>query len=275
MPRMRARTLFAVAVLTLASGCRHVEDTGRLHAKFTTEELTFLDQNLQGGLLRFFARLSGPAHATATRVIWDIQLDGKSLDRGETPIDRAFGADGSISFELIQRITYAHDAEELRTLSQKKGPRRITVKGEVRLEMGSKTGEEAYARVLDVATPRLPEAQLVKAEGARFSDGSVQVAFEIAVKNPNPFPLLLQEAPYSGLLGGKAIDEGTLGAGQVLDANGSARFPIAASLDPDEEAAARAAHKSSVKFELRGALRGELFKVPFDLSGEVPLRKGN
>jgi hypothetical protein len=270
---MRARALIAVMALVFAASCRHVEDPSRIHARFTTEELTFLDQNLSGGLLRFYAKLSGPPRARATRVIWDVQLDGQSVDRGTTPIDREFGPDGTLSFDLQQRLIYAHSADELRTLAAKKGGRRLTVRGEVRLELGARSGAEAYSRTIEFATPRLPEISIAKTEGARFADGTVQVAMNLAVKNQNPFPILLEEAPYSGLLAGKAIDEGSFAAGVVLDAREAPQFPIKVSLDPDE--GQRISHHKSVKFELRGALRGELFKVPFDLSGEVPLRKGD
>jgi LEA14-like dessication related protein len=274
MGPMRSRALLSFVALVLCAACRHVEDPNRVHAQLTHQEAAFLDQDLRGGLFRYFARLHGPASATMTRVVWELRLDGQVLDRGETPLDRPFGANGDADFELHQRVIYARDAVDLAKLS-KRDRIELTLHGQVLLAQGPKRGEVRFSTTVKSPAPKLLQAWVAKTEGARFSTGEVQVAFSLSVRNPNHFPVQLDGVPYSGMLDGRAIEQGVVGVGVLLAPGASSTFPIAVYLDPPERTAQALVHESSAKYRLRGAMRGELFKIPFDLDGKVALRRGD
>jgi len=280
---MRAR-LWSIGMVSvvlaggvLASGCLHRKPKVKgFEAVVVSQDVRLLEQSLGGAKARYAASLLGPRDgATIDRAQWQVLYDGEEISHGTEALNLSFDENGNAPLTLVLPVPYATNAKALAALDGKKKVK-LTIEGSVHFKHGLLyDAHTAFKLVADVVPPRLPRVALPKVEGARFSSGVSQVGLLLEVKNPNPFPIVLSEAPYSVGLAGQLGSDGVALAGQPVPANGSITYPVRAYLDPPSADPDDWPRRTKVDYRLTGAVRGDLFDVRFEFHGTTKLRSGN
>lgn len=275
---MRARWLgLGVAMAVgLASGCLHRKPKVQgFEAVVVSQDVHLLEQTLGGAKARYAASILGPHDgATIDRVDWRVTYDGEEIAHGTETPNLPFDENGNAPLTLVLPVPYAKDAAALRALDGKKKVK-LGIEGSFHFKHGLLyDANAAFRLVSDVTPPRLPRIKLARVDGARFSTGVSQVALTLEVTNPNPFPILLSEVPYSVGLGGQRASDGVALAGEPINGNGSVTYPVQAYLDPPSEDPDDWPRRTKVEYWLKGAVRGALFDVRFAFDGTAKLRSG-
>lgn len=270
---MRAPWLLGLIAL-LATGCLHRKPKVQgFQAVVTQQELQLLDESLAGAQARFAATIQGPHRAHIDGASWQVSWNGKVIDRGSQTVDVPFGNDGIAPLTLVISVPWARTASELSAVADQKKVK-LEIAGSFHFSEGISEGSGTFSTSKDVVPPHLPTVKLVSTDGARFNTGEAAVLLTLEVKNPNDFPLLINEAPYVVTLGGARPSEGVGFAGETIPANGTSRYDVRAYLDPPSEDPDDWPKRVQTTYALKGAVRGALYDVHFDFSGTVKLRAG-
>jgi len=106
-----------------------------------------------------------------------------------------------------------------------------------------------------------------------YSAEEVGLTLRLGVKNPNPFPLRLEQLTYTLEVAGKVLDEGTLGKADTVDASATGTYPLEATVNAStwgKDVKALIA-KGTLPYTLKGEVKGPLLRQPFTLEGSVKL----
>jgi LEA14-like dessication related protein len=95
----------------------------------------------------------------------------------------------------------------------------------------------------------------------------------LGVKNPNPFPLRLEQITYTLEVAGKMLDEGTLAKADTVDASATGVYPLEASVSESTwgKDVKGLISKGTLPYTLKGEVKGPLLRLPYSLEGNVKL----
>jgi LEA14-like dessication related protein len=210
------------------------------------------------------------AHLMGARV--ELVVDGNVVKTTEVALDKALPAGEATPVELSESGKYVGSAEELQAMNAQGGSLKAALRGEFTVRQGEVLQKVEFARARDLRVPRLPKVKAKDAEGGKHADDEVQVVLYFQVENPNPFPLNLNKLTYTATMLGKQMAERTEG-GEKISASSTdtfeVRFPFdTATWGKDVKAKIKA---GTLPWTLAGKLEGDLFEVPFELSGTLRL----
>jgi LEA14-like dessication related protein len=107
---------------------------------------------------------------------------------------------------------------------------------------------------------------------ARYSPDRAELAFALAVFNPNAFTIPLEGLTYDLKIAGHSLSSGTLGTRESVGAGSRAVFDVNVTLAPDTSPEARGLiARGQVPYEVTGELLVGSFQRAFSLEGEVKL----
>jgi len=210
------------------------------------------------------------AHLMGAHV--EMVVDGNVVKTTEVALDKALPAGESTPVEFSESARYVNTAEELAAFNAQGGSLKAALRGEFTVRQGELLQKVEFARARDIRVPRLPKVKSKDAEGGKHSDEEVQVVLYFQVENPNPFPLNLNRLTYTATMLGKQMAARTEGGEKIAASSTDTlevRFPFdAATWGKDVKAKIKA---GTLPWTLNGKLEGDLFEVPFELSGTLKL----
>ncbi|MBM4381493.1 MAG: LEA type 2 family protein [Deltaproteobacteria bacterium] len=265
--------LLSFAVLALAAACASapppkppppVPELGPVELS-SSQGLTDFKLSLQTSL-----KPAEAAHLLGARV--EMVVDGNVVKATDVALDKALPAGEATPVELTESGRYVNTAEELTAFNAQGGSLKAALRGEFTVRHGEVTQKVEFARARDIRVPRLPKVKAKDAEGGKHSDEEVQVVLYFQVENPNPFPLQVSKLSYTATMLGKQMAERSEGGEKIAASSTDTfevRFPFDASTwGKDVKAKIKA---GTLPWTLNGKLEGELFSVPFELSGTLKL----
>lgn len=265
---------FALAALAF-TGCKTAPETGPAAPppEITRQDLD-VTQELTNFKLSFTGTVQSKAAAKLTAVDYELVVEGKVVKSGTDQLNVEVPADGTATFTLQQSSKYVSSAEELKQVSEKGGSLLAALRGKLHVQSGGKEQVVEFARSKEIRTPRLPKISMHEAEGARYSDEEVNIIFYLGVENPNPFPLTLNGIQCTAAVAGKQLFEGKLGGGDRVSPSSTGVFEIP-SLSFTRETYGDDVKKivktNSLPYQVKGTLSGDLFEIPFDMTGDLKL----
>lgn len=237
----------------------------------TSQELSLTDQRMTGFGVRLAGQLSSPYSMKLERASYVLVLDGKEIKAGEKVFQTAVGAGQPLAFQIDETGGYG-------TRSDGQAPAEgrevlVALRGTLLVRRGDRQERIAFARSKQLLRPRPPRVELRQLDGARYSDEEVNLVFFLAVVNPNPFPVRLAAFDYAISIGDKQLGEGRLAQGDQLGAGASGVFEIQLALNRETYGpqVARLIRTQTLQYRVAGEVRGDEFRNPCDLRGEVKL----
>lgn len=235
--------------------------------------LEVVRQGLESVDLRLAAQVHAPAEARITGATWELVSDGQVVARGESPLDVAVKPGEPAAVEVPAKGDYVHSAEELAALSRRGGALLMALRGELAVRWGEDTVKVPFAAGREVRVPRLPVVRVAQLDGARYGPEEVELALQLGVENPNPFPVRLEELAWALEVAGKRLADGTHGRADTVAASSTGLYPLEVSLTRDSfgPELERLVDRGVLPYRVEGALAGRLFRVPYSLGGDVKL----
>jgi LEA14-like dessication related protein len=208
----------------------------------------------------------------------EMVVDGNVLKISDLDLATPLPAGETTPVTLSEGGRYVATADELKAFSERGGSMPAALRGELLVRMGPTVHKLPFARARDIRVPRLPKVKAKDAEGGKHADDEVQLVLYFQVENPNPFPLQVSSLQYTATLFGKKMTERTEG-GEKLGPSATDTFEMRFAMDKstwgtdakdvkDLKAKIKA---GALPWAVQGALAGELFEVPIQLSGTLKL----
>ncbi|MFL5318864.1 MAG: LEA type 2 family protein [Myxococcaceae bacterium] len=267
------KLLLLSAVVVAFLGCKTAPETKPSAAPTLTSQEVAVDQSLTDFKLNFSGVMQSAEAARIEKADYELVVEGKVVKSGEAPLGVDVPAGGSAPFKLDASGRYVSSAEELKAMSEKSGSLLAALRGKLHVKTPSGMQVVEFARSKEVRVPRLPKVKMNEAEGARFSDEEVNIVFYLGVENPNPFTLQINGIQYTATVAGKQLGESKIGGGEHVSPSSTGVFeiPITFNKDtygPDVKAKVKT---NTLPYSLKGSLSGDLFEVPFELTGDLKL----
>ena len=261
----------SLAVLVLAAACASAP---KAKPPPPVPELGPVELSGSQGLTEFKLQLqtslkpAEPAHLMGAHV--ELVVDGNVVKTTDVALDKALPAGEATPVELSESGRYVNSADELKAFDAQGGSLKGALRGEFTVRQGEAVQKVEFARARDIRVPRLPKVKAKDAEGGKHSDEELQVVLYFQVENPNPFPLNLNRLTYTAAMLGKQMAERNEGGEKIAASSTDTfevRFPFdKATWGKDVKAKIKA---GTLPWTLAGKLEGELFEVPFELSGTL------
>ncbi len=242
--------------------------------EITAQELTIAAQGLTDFTLKLDGQVTSPVEATLEKAVYELVVEGKVVKSGEQPLGIAVTAGQTAPFSVEHSSRYVASPEELEAMSARGGSLLAALRGKLLVRSGGKSLELPFARSRQIRVPRLPSVKLHELDAARFSAEEANIVFYLGVVNPNPFPIGLDGLTYEATLAGKKLSEGNLGRGDEVSAAATGVFEVAVALNQETYGAevTKLIKGLKVPYVVKGALKGDLFELPYELTGEIQLR---
>lgn len=272
----------ALLIFFLAAGCGTTPAGPRIEhrePRVDSLRIEFEKQELVALTPVLYAVLRNPTATAvkATRITYEVQVEGAPTTRGELALDATAPPGSEVPLTLqAKAVTIATSAEEIVRLADKRALE-VLFQGMVTLvgEDG-KTREVPFSRAAQARTPRLPVISMQQVQISRAGE-EIAITFSVGVDNPNPF-----EVPVAGLtcsltVGGKIMSEPrTTARNDKLPRSASAvydlpRIPLTLeSFGPELPARVKA---GDLDYAVSGELDLGTIKLPVQLTGPVPISK--
>lgn len=267
---MRAELAAVLALGAFACAAPKTRPSGE--PRLASEELT-VDQGLTDFRVRLKAQVQSPVEATVEKATYELVVDGKVVKSGEEPLGVRIPPGESASVHLEAGSRYVASAEELLALSARGGSFLTAMRGKLTVRREGQASELEYARSREIRVPRLPVVKLHEVDAARYSADEVNALFYLGVENPNPFPVKLSALSYAVAIAGKKLAEGDIGRGEKVGSASTGVFEVQVSVNKETYGAevAKLIKTLSLPYQVTGELTGDLFRQPYELTGDIKL----
>lgn len=274
---MRAALPF-VAVASLWLGCASApaRPASVGPATLASQEASVTSQDLTDVTVRFSGQVAspGPGPAVLEKADYELVSEGRVVKTGTAALNLALPPGQPTGFSFEQRAPYVQDAEELKALEAKGGNLLVALRGTLTVRAGGAVQTVPFAASRPVRAPRLPQVVVQGLDAGRYSDEEVNLTLQVGVRNPNPFPVRLEQLTWALSVGGKPLGEGTLARAVTVGASAVGVYPVEASVTKDTWGADVKAliSKGTLPWALHGELAGKTVRVPYQLGGDVKLQ---
>lgn len=241
--------------------------------EFVSQELSVAEQGLTDFRLRFSGVVSSKEPAVLEKATYELVVEEKVVKSGQQPLGKEIAAGGQAPFELEEASRYVASAEELSAMSERGGSLLSAIRGTLFVRQGTTVHELPFARSKEIRVPRLPTVTLHELDAARYAADEASATFFIGVVNPNPFPIKLNGLKYAVEIAGKSITDGVRGAGEKVATASTGVFEVQLAVNKDTHGAeiAKLIKSLSLPYAIKGEVAGELFQVPYELTGIIKL----
>jgi LEA14-like dessication related protein len=271
-PTALSQTLLpALAALWL--GCASAPSKPSSPPTLALQEATVPTQNLTEATVHYAGQVVSPLPGVLEKADYELVSEGQVVKTGSAALNVPLTANQPTAFSFQERAGYVRGPEDLKALSEKGGTMLLALRGTLTVRSGQDVQTLPFAASRAVRVPRLPQVSIESLDAARYSNTEVNLTLRVGVKNPNPFPLRLDQVGYTLLVAGKSLGEGTLTKADTVEASATGVYPLEASVTqetwgPDVKALIS---KGVIPYTLKGELTGPLLKVPYSLDGNVKL----
>lgn len=233
-------------------------------------ELTFLGHSVEAGLctttIQLAFSLTNPRAQTLALTHWTAQVtrDGQALPVQDGTLEVQIGSKDQGKVILPVKVTRAcetgfaaaHPIESLQLSGKMLG----SAGSEVLFEFEDK---------LELTTPKMPELS-VDTTAQHYGEGRVEVVFNIKLRNPNPFPLLIDGFTYRLLVSGVDAASGEAWSSETAEAKSVVSFEAPVRIEPqDKTPLAMLLRKPSFHYDLDAHLQAGGTSYPMRTLGEV------
>jgi LEA14-like dessication related protein len=272
-PSALSKSLVAVLWGALWFGCASAPARPESPPVLTLQEATVPTQGLTEATVHYAGQVVSSVPGVVEKADFELVSDGQVVKTGSAPLNVPLTPNQPASFYFEQRAPYVRGPEDLKALSERGGTMLLALRGTLTVRSGQQVESLPFAASRSVRVPHLPEVVLESLDAARYSATEVGLTFRVAVKNPNPFSLRLDQLTYALEVNGKQLSEGQLAKADTVEASASGVYPLEATVSPatwGSEVKALIA-KNVLTYSLKGELTGPLLKVPYSLESTVRL----
>lgn len=261
------------ALAALWLGCASAPSRPSSPPTLAIQEVTVPTQNLTEATVHYAGQVASPVPGVLEKADYELVSEGQVVKTGSAALNVPLTANQPTSFSFQERAAYVRGPEDLKALSEKGGTMLLALRGTLTVRSGQDVQTLPFAASRSVRVPRLPQVVIESLDAARYSNTEVNLTLGVGVKNPNPFPLRLDQLGYTLLVGGKSLGEGTLTKADTVDASATGVYPLEASVSPATWGAdvKGLISKGVLPYTLKGELTGPLLKVAYSLDGNVKL----
>jgi late embryogenesis abundant protein len=262
------------ALAALWLGCASAPSKPAVPPTLTLQEATIPTQGLTEAAVHYSGQVVSPVPGVLEKADYELVSDGEVVKTGTAELNVPLAANQPTSFSFEQRAAYVRNLDDLKSMSARDGALLLALRGTLTVRSGQDVETLPFAASRSARVPRLPEVVLQSLDGARYSATEVNLTFQVGVKNPNPFPLRVDQLSYKLQVGGKTLGEGTLAKADTVEASATSVYPLEASVSPATWGAdvKGLIAKGVLPYSLQGELTGgPLLKVPYTLEGNVKL----
>ncbi|ADO69741.1 conserved uncharacterized protein [Stigmatella aurantiaca DW4/3-1] len=265
------RAPLLLACLWLGCASAPTRPTGP--ATLSAQETTVAAQTLTDATVRYAGQLTTPGEAVLEKADYELVSDGKVVKTGSKALHLPLSPGQPTAFSFQEEATYLKGPNDLRALSERGGTLLLALRGTLTVRSGQAVETLPFAASRAVRVPRLPEVVIESLDGARYSAEEVNLIVRLGVKNPNPFPLRLDQVAYTLAVAGKALSHGTLAKADTVDPSATGVYPVEASVTkeswgPDVK---KLIGSGELPYTMKGELTGPHLKVPYSLEGSVKI----
>ena len=256
----------SLALLLIFSAC------ARSHppAVVPDPELTFLGHTVEAGLcttaISLGFSLTNPRVQALALSHWTAQVtrDGLTLPAQDGALDVQIAPNGQAKVSVPLKVTRACATGFAAALPVEN----LQVFGKMLGTSGSELVFE-FEDKLDLSTPKMPVLS-VDTTAQHYDQGRVEVVFTIKLRNPNPFPLLLDGFTYHLLVGGIEAATGEAWASETAEAKSVVSFEAPVRVDGQEKSPLSVLlRKPSFHYDLDARLQTAGTTYPMRTLGEV------
>lgn len=274
MPASLRALLPLVALAALGPGCASAPPRPTGTPALVAQQTSVTAQDMTDVTVRFSGQLTHPGPAVLERADYELVSEGRVVKAGSAPLGVPLAPGQPTAFSFEERATYLKGPEELRALGAREAPLLLALRGTLTVRAGEVLQTVPFAASREVRAPRPPEVVVHSLDAGRYSDEEVQLILRLGVRNPNPFPLRLEQLSWALQVAGRPLGEGTLARAVTVGASSEGVYPVEASVTraswgPEVKALLS---RGSLPWTLRGELTGPLLRVPYTLGGDVKLQ---
>lgn len=270
---MRAPLLAALAALWL--GCASAPTRGAMAApSLAAQDTSIISQDLTDVAVRYSGQLSSAGPAVLEKADYELVSEGRVVKSGSAPLNVALTPGQPADFSFEERATYVRGPEDLQAYNTRGGTLLVALRGTLTVRSGDAVETVPFAASRAVRVPRLPEVVVQGLDAGRYSDDEVNLIVHLGVRNPNPFPVRLEQLTWALSVGGRPLGEGTHARAATLGASAVGVYPVEATVTKDtwgQDVKALLA-KGTLPWAVKGELAGPLLRVPYQLTGDVKLQ---
>lgn len=280
---MKKLLVVALFVLSACKTVQVVEDA--TPPSLPAEDFVVVSQNLTQVDVKYTGSVEAGTDALIVEAAkWEFVVDGAVKRSGENKLNLAAAAGQKVDFGLSESLTYVTNEEELKAMDTRGGSLLLALRGTLILKVSEpqrgevpasvKTVELPFAKSKEVRTPRLPHLKLIDFDAGRFSEVEVQATFHLGVVNPNPFPISMTGIEFSVTFAGRAVNKGTLGAGDKVTAASTGVFDVTATLNEESHGkeAGKIVKSLVVPYVLSASLKTGLSSESLESKGDIKLK---
>jgi LEA14-like dessication related protein len=230
-------------------------------------------QSLTDVTVRYSGQVVSPSPGVLEKADYELVSDGQVMKTGTAALNVPLTAGQLTSFSFQEQAGYVKSPEDLKALSERGGTLLVALRGTLTVRSGQEVETLPFAASRAVRVPRLPEVVVDSLDAARYSAEEVGLTLRLGVKNPNPFPLRLEQISYTLEVAGKPLDTGTLGKADTVDASASGVYPLEATVNASTWGTDVKAliSRGALPYTLKGEVKGPQLRLPYTLEGSVKL----
>jgi LEA14-like dessication related protein len=210
------------------------------------------------------------AHANSAH--WELVVDGNVVASGDQTLDVDLPPGASTEVTLVGSGSYAHNIDEVQTLAAHRGGIPVSLRGTLSVTTGAEGGPTTldFAKASFLREPRVPQVVMHDVGASHYDDGHVNLSFEMAIDNPNPFPVDVASFKYRIEVNGHLIDESTVGQNAQVPPSAKKVFEVTSSLDEKGFPGLDDIYKkNSMAYSLTGELDFGLAKADIKLESPI------
>jgi LEA14-like dessication related protein len=230
-------------------------------------------QSLTTATVTVSARALAPSAGVVAKVAhWELVFDGAVIAHGEQKLEQPIApGETPTELSLSGAGTTAVDAAAVQRLAEHKGGFPIALRGTIDFAgPDGANGKAEFAKATTLREPRIPQVVVLDAGASHYDDGHVNLTFNVALDNPNPFPVPVATFVYKIAVNGTPVGDGEAGRGTEIPASSKKVFELTAELQPGKFPNLDRIYKeNSMKYRLNGTL--DLTLVKFDVELGAPL----
>lgn len=276
-PSTLSTTLVPALLACLWLGCASTQERPVSPPTLVLQEATVPTQSLTEATVQYSGQVESSGPGVLEKADYELVSDGQVVKTGTATLNVPLTPGQPTSFSFQERSAYVRSAEDLKALSDRGGTLLLALRGTLTVRSGQQVETLPFAASRAARVPRLPEVVMESLDAARYSPTEVNLTFRLGVKNPNPFPLRLDQLTYTLKVADKQLEEGTLTKADTVDASATGVYPLEASVSaatwgPDVKGVIS---KGLLHYDITGELTGgPLLRVPYTLQGRVTLNVG-
>jgi LEA14-like dessication related protein len=274
MARPSPRLLALAAAPLLLAGCAALGKLaeGAVQKPTLTFKAAAVESlDFDGATLALDFTLSNPNRfgLRLARVQSWLQLDGRVVTRAELPGGLTIPAAGEAPVRFTARLPFAEVPHLLELVTRGGGEVPYTVGGLVAVETPLGPMELPASHSGRVALPALPTFDFAGASVRLASLTEVELTVNVAVRNPNPFPLPPGALRYQLAVGGEVVASADAAALAAVAARGQGRVvvPVRLSLLGAGRALGALVRGGTADVRVSGEARLGALPVPLDVAG--------